>query len=35
LSIMGELEKHFPKTIEWFDYITVLSEEKTTYMPEI
>jgi DNA-binding Lrp family transcriptional regulator len=35
LKIIGELEKHFPKTIDWFDYITVLSEEKTTYMPEI
>ncbi len=35
LAIIGELEKHFPKTIDWFDYITVLSEEKTTYMPEI
>src|SRR3989344_5410084 len=35
LSIIGELEKNFPKTIDWFDYITVLSEEKTTYMPEI
>ncbi len=35
LGIIGELEKHFPKTIDWFDYITVLSEEKTTYMPEI
>jgi len=35
LAIIGKLEKHFPKTIDWFDYITVLSEEKTTYMPEI
>jgi len=35
LAIIGELEKHFHKTIDWFDYITVLSEEKTTYMPEI
>ena len=35
LAIIGELEKYFPKTIDWFDYITVLSEEKTTYMPEI
>ena len=35
LATIGELEKHFPKTIDWFDYITVLSEEKTTYMPEI
>ena len=35
LSIIGELEKNFPKTIDWFDYITILSEEKTTYMPEI
>ena len=35
LAIIGELEKYFPKTIDWFDYITVLSEEKTTYMPQI
>ncbi|MGV8150583.1 MAG: Lrp/AsnC family transcriptional regulator [Candidatus Woesearchaeota archaeon] len=35
LAIIGELEKHFPKTIDWFEYITILSEEKTTYMPEI
>lgn len=32
-TIMDELEKIFPQTIESFDYITVLSEEKTTYMP--
>jgi len=35
LTIIGELEKQFPNTIESFDYITVLSEEKTTYMPEL
>lgn len=34
LEIIEELEKTFPKTIERFDYITVLGEEKTTYMPE-
>ncbi len=35
LKIFDELEKVFPKVIERFDYLTVLSEEKTTYMPEI
>ena len=35
LKIIEEFEKIFPDTIESFDYITVLSEEKTTYMPEI
>lgn len=35
LNIIDELQRGFPKTIEKFDYITVLSEEKTTYMPEI
>ena len=35
LSILEEFEKAFPKTIERFDYLTVLSEEKTTYMPQI
>lgn len=34
LKIIGEFEESFPKVIEKFDYITVLSEEKTTYMPE-
>ena len=34
LHVIDELEKQFPKIIERFDYITVLSEEKTTYMPE-
>ena len=34
-SIIEEFEKLFPKTIESFDYITVLSEEKTTYMPDL
>jgi Lrp/AsnC family transcriptional regulator, leucine-responsive regulatory protein len=35
LGIIDEFEKAFPKLIERFDYITVLSEEKTVYMPEI
>tara|TARA_Y100000034_G_scaffold133973_1_gene201124 strand:- start:725 stop:1699 length:975 start_codon:yes stop_codon:yes gene_type:complete len=35
LKIMEEFEKAFPKTVERFDYITVLGEEKTTYMPEV
>ena len=35
IDIIGEIEEQFPKTIDWFDYITVLSEEKTTYMPEV
>ncbi len=35
LSIIDELEKTFPGVIERFDYITVLSEEKTTYMPSV
>ncbi|MEK6973793.1 MAG: winged helix-turn-helix transcriptional regulator [Nanoarchaeota archaeon] len=35
LSILDEFEKVFPKIIERFDYITVLSEEKTTYMPNL
>ncbi len=34
LDIIGEIENYYPKTIDWFDYITVISEEKTTYMPE-
>src|SRR3989338_6123762 len=33
LKIMEDFEKEFPKLIERFDYLTVLSEEKTTYMP--
>jgi len=35
LEIIEEMEKQFPNTIERFDYLTVLSEEKTTYMPEV
>ena len=35
LNIIEDFEKAFPKTIERFDYITVLEEEKTTYMPEM
>ena len=35
LDIIAEIEKLFPKTIESFDYITVLSEEKMIYMPEV
>ena len=35
LAILGGFEKTFPGAIERFDYITVLSEEKTTYMPDI
>jgi len=33
LKIIEEFERLFPKVIERFDYLTVLSEEKTTYMP--
>ena len=33
LNIIEEFEKTFPEIIENFDYLTVLSEEKTTYMP--
>ncbi len=35
IKIIEELEKAFPKIIEKYDYITVLSEEKTTYMAEV
>lgn len=35
LKIIEEFEKTFPNTVERFNYITVLREEKTTYMPEI
>ena len=35
LSIIQEIENKFPNTIESFDYITVLSEEKVTYMPKM
>lgn len=35
LDIIADIEKVFPHTIESFDYITVLSEEKMVYMPEI
>ena len=35
LKIIEEIESKFPKIIERFDYITVIGEEKTTYMPEI
>ena len=34
LKIIEDFEKAFPDTIEKFDYLTVLEEEKTTYMPE-
>jgi Lrp/AsnC family leucine-responsive transcriptional regulator len=34
LVVMEEFERTFPGIIERFDYLTVLSEEKTTYMPE-
>src|SRR3989338_6501805 len=33
LRIIGELEQQLPNSIESFNYITVLSEEKVTYMP--
>lgn len=35
LAIIAEFERVFPKTIERFDYLTVLGIEKITYMPEI
>lgn len=35
LKIMDEFERQFPNSIERFDYLTILSEEKTTYIPEI
>ena len=35
LSIIEDFEKIFPKSIEKFDYITVISQEKRTYMPEL
>ena len=35
LKLMEQFEVHFPKMIERFDYITVIGEEKTTYMPEL
>ncbi|MBN1645613.1 winged helix-turn-helix transcriptional regulator, partial [Candidatus Woesearchaeota archaeon] len=35
LDIIADLEVKFPKIIEKFDYITVLSEEQTTYMPDL
>ncbi|MAG02227.1 hypothetical protein CMI42_02725, partial [Candidatus Pacearchaeota archaeon] len=34
LEIMEDFESKFPKVVEKFDYITVLEEVKTTYMPE-
>jgi hypothetical protein len=33
LGILFEFEKIFPGVVESFDYLTILSEEKTTYMP--
>lgn len=35
ILIIEEMSKTFPNSIESFDYITILSEEKTTYMPDI
>jgi DNA-binding Lrp family transcriptional regulator len=35
LKIIEEFEQAFPKIIEKFDYITVLEEEKMTFMPEV
>ncbi len=35
LTIMDDFQKKFPNTVERFNYITVLSEEKVTYMPVI
>jgi|ETNmetMinimDraft_11_1059920.scaffolds.fasta_scaffold15123_2 DNA-binding Lrp family transcriptional regulator len=35
LDIIAEIEGIFQNTIESFDYITVLSEEKMVYMPKI
>ena len=34
LLIIEEIELYFGKMIDWFDYIRVISEEKTTYMPD-
>jgi DNA-binding Lrp family transcriptional regulator len=35
LKIIEDFEIAFPNVIERFDYITILSEEKTTYMPHL
>lgn len=35
LAIIAEIERLFPDTIESFDYITVISEEKVVYMPSV
>lgn len=35
LKIIEEFERTFPSTVEKFGYITVLGEEKTTYIPEV
>jgi Lrp/AsnC family transcriptional regulator, leucine-responsive regulatory protein len=34
LAIIEEFERQFPNTIESFDYLTLMTEEKVTYMPE-
>ena len=34
LAIMKDFEAQFPESVDSFTYITVLGEEKTTYMPE-
>src|SRR4030042_3091717 len=34
LKLIEELENEFPNTIESYNYITILSEEKHIYMPE-
>ena len=33
INILDDFSKLFPASVERFDYITVISEEKTTYMP--
>jgi DNA-binding Lrp family transcriptional regulator len=33
--LIEEFDKTFPQTVESFEYLTVLSEEKTTYMPKL
>lgn len=34
-QIMDDINKQFPNIVESYDYFTVLSQEKHTYMPEI
>jgi Lrp/AsnC family transcriptional regulator, leucine-responsive regulatory protein len=34
-TILADMEKQFPGAVEKFDYLTILSEEKIMYMPEL